>query len=238
MGGKGRRRREKNYQAAHGGVTRLPPPPKLKELEALPSKLRKIMEFKNPSSTKPGSLRSSEDSRNERRKGGAAGEKEKKANPKDVHSSAGVNVRRGENFEKTASDEHKNDKDATTNSSINNDSQQKRKRKAVNDFRFQELDQAASHVRKKKRKEYLEAKKKKHKKAKTDDVPNFPGREDIKFGEIVEAPPRLSLPKALKKPLDASRERMRLQAIEAYRNRRGWTSRPGIQLPTLPETPS
>ncbi|KAG1360545.1 coiled-coil domain-containing protein [Cocos nucifera] len=238
MGGKGQRRREKNYRAAHGGDNRLPPPPKLKELEALPSKLRKIMEFKNPSSTTPGSLRSSVDSRNERRKAGAAGEKAKKTNPKDVHSSAGVNLRRGENLEKTASDEHKNDKDATTNSSINSDSKRKRKWKAVNDFRFQESDQAASHLRKKKRKEYLEAKKKKHKKAKTDDVRDFPGREDIKFGEIVEAPPRLSLPKALKKPLDASHERMRLQAIEAYRNRRGWTSRPGIQLPTLPEAPS
>lgn len=76
-----------------------------------------------------------------------------KANPKDVHSSAGVNLRRAENFEMTASDEHKNDKDATTSSSINNDSKRKRKRKAVNDFRFQELDRAASHLRKKKRKE-------------------------------------------------------------------------------------
>lgn len=239
MGGKGRRRREKNYRAAHGGDARLPPPPKLKELEALPSKLRKIMEFKNPSSAKPGSLQSSKDSVNERRKRGVAGEKGKKANRKEVvHSSAGVNLRGGDNFEKTTSDEHLNGKDATTNSSIYNDAKQKRKRKAINDLRFQELDQAASNLRKKKRKEYLEAKKKKHKKAKTDDVLDFPGHEEIRFGEVVEAPPKLSLPKALKKPFDASQERMRLQAIESYRNRRGWTSRPGIKLPTVPENPS
>jgi len=38
--------------------------------------------------------------------------------------------------------------------------------------------------------------------------------------------------------MDASKERLRLQAVEAYRNRRGWTSRPGVQLPALAETPT
>lgn len=57
MGGKGQRRREKNYRAAHGGETRLPPPPILKELDAIPFKLRKIMELKsgNFSAAKQGS---------------------------------------------------------------------------------------------------------------------------------------------------------------------------------------
>lgn len=45
MGGKGRRRREKNYRAAHGGYSRLPPPPNPSQVDALPSKLRKIMSF-------------------------------------------------------------------------------------------------------------------------------------------------------------------------------------------------
>uniref|UniRef100_A0A0E0A4B0 Uncharacterized protein n=1 Tax=Oryza glumipatula TaxID=40148 RepID=A0A0E0A4B0_9ORYZ len=43
MPGKGRRRREKNYRAAHGGEPRLPPPPKQRELDALPSKLRRLI---------------------------------------------------------------------------------------------------------------------------------------------------------------------------------------------------
>lgn len=45
MGGKGIRRREKNYTAAHGGGnnTRLPPPPVPSSIDALPSKLRKLM---------------------------------------------------------------------------------------------------------------------------------------------------------------------------------------------------
>lgn len=37
--------------------------------------------------------------------------------------------------------------------------------------------------------------KKKHKKANTDEHMDFPGREEIKFGEVVEAPPKLAVPK-------------------------------------------
>ncbi|KAK4354060.1 hypothetical protein RND71_026254 [Anisodus tanguticus] len=40
--------------------------------------------------------------------------------------------------------------------------------------------------------------KKKHKKANTDENMDFPGREEIKFGEVVEAPPKLFVPKAFK----------------------------------------
>jgi hypothetical protein len=44
MGGKGIRRREKNYRAAHGGShSLLPPPPKSSQVDALPSKLRKLI---------------------------------------------------------------------------------------------------------------------------------------------------------------------------------------------------
>lgn len=47
MGGKAIRRREKNYKAAHdgGNSTRLPPPPDLSSIDALPSKLRRLMSF-------------------------------------------------------------------------------------------------------------------------------------------------------------------------------------------------
>lgn len=37
---------------------------------------------------------------------------------------------------------------------------------------------------------------------------------------------------------DASKERLRLQAVEAYRQRKGWTSRLGLQIsPPITETP-
>lgn len=37
--------------------------------------------------------------------------------------------------------------------------------------------------------------KKKRKKANADEHMDFPGREEIKFGEVVEAPPKLAVPK-------------------------------------------
>ena len=53
MGGKGQRRREKNYAAAHGGHSRLPPPPVLSQIDAVPSKLRKLMSLTSSLSSKP-----------------------------------------------------------------------------------------------------------------------------------------------------------------------------------------
>lgn len=40
---------------------------------------------------------------------------------------------------------------------------------------------------------YLEAKKKKHKKSHEEEM-GFPGHEKIEFGDIVQAPPKLSVP--------------------------------------------
>ncbi|WMV30701.1 hypothetical protein MTR67_024086 [Solanum verrucosum] len=45
MEGKGKKRREKNYRATHGGTTRLPPPPNTSSIDVIPSKLRQIMAF-------------------------------------------------------------------------------------------------------------------------------------------------------------------------------------------------
>ncbi|RWW21100.1 hypothetical protein BHE74_00014365 [Ensete ventricosum] len=191
MGGKGQRRREKNYRAAHGGNTRLPPPPSVNEMEAIPSKLRKIMELKNlnSSSAKPGghSIPFPLPQTSPMFLGPAP-------TPKGV----GKEKRKeGSAVEKGMMDKDIDDKDATTTPSLGNERKRKRKKNAPKDLRFQELDQAAATTRKRKRKEYLEAKRKKNKKAKTDGVVDFPGREEIKFGEVVEAPPKLSVPKVI-----------------------------------------
>ncbi|KAL2607063.1 hypothetical protein AAZV13_09G222400 [Glycine max] len=106
----------------------------------------------------------------------------------------------------------------------------KRKRKEVKDLRFEmEVDKTSSQLKRKERKKkYFEAKKKKHKKSNEEKM-DFPGQEKIKFGDIVQAPPKLAVPpKAFK---NASQERLRLQAIEEYRSRKGWASRPGSHLP-------
>lgn len=45
--GKGRKRREANFKASHpDAMPRLAPPPDLKDINAVPAKLRKIMQFK------------------------------------------------------------------------------------------------------------------------------------------------------------------------------------------------
>lgn len=49
MGGKGKKRREKNYLAAHGGPARLPPPPDRSKQDDVPSKLRILMNYTSPS---------------------------------------------------------------------------------------------------------------------------------------------------------------------------------------------
>ncbi|KAJ6807448.1 uncharacterized protein M6B38_170195 [Iris pallida] len=223
MAGKGKRRREKNFLAAHGGNSRLPPPPKLRELEALPSKLRQIMQFKN----------NPVDDWKKMKKHAEEGT-EKKGNRKDARE---INIEKESSIKKITSGS-KDDAGATSSGSDDN-RKRKKKRRAV-DLRFRELEQdaAVGSTKKERRKEFLELRKKKHKKQKVDDSLDFPGREEIKFGDIVEAPPKLSFPKKAKASIDASQERIRLQAVEAYRNRRGSTSRLGVKLPLLAENSS
>ncbi|PKA47692.1 hypothetical protein AXF42_Ash014469 [Apostasia shenzhenica] len=229
MGGKGRRRRERNYLNAHGGNTRLPPPPNAKELVALPYKLRKIMKLKSFSVIKKGS---SKEAGKEEKEDSS---KDKKPKIKAARSSEFSNKENGDT-EDTSKGNHFDDGNLSTES-IAGANKRKRKRKSLKDLRFQELDQlAARSKRKERKKEYLKEKKKKNKKAKVDDTLDFPGKENIKFGEVVEAPPKLSFPKVSKPPMNASQERLRFQAIESYRNRRGWNSRPGIKLPSLADT--
>jgi hypothetical protein len=51
MKGKGRKRREANFKASHPeAANRLAPPPATKDVSAIPSKLRKIMKFKETGS--------------------------------------------------------------------------------------------------------------------------------------------------------------------------------------------
>ncbi|KAF5732973.1 hypothetical protein HS088_TW17G00507 [Tripterygium wilfordii] len=209
MGGKGRKRREKNYRAAHGGHTRLPPPPDPSQVDALPSKLRKIMSF----APRDGSAKDAQEKRKR------DGDDHKKDSVKNV---VNEEARRDDSDNEIARSNNANEK-----------RNKKRKRKQVTDLRFGIAEELGSvSKRKERKKKYFEEKKKKKKKAETKDVLNFPGHESIKFGEVVEAPPKLAvIPKAFKSAQNASQERLRLKAIEDYRNRKGWSSRPGLHLP-------
>ncbi|KAK1325088.1 hypothetical protein QJS10_CPA01g02609 [Acorus calamus] len=85
--------------------------------------------------------------------------------------------------------------------------------------------------RRDRKKRYLDARKKKNKKAKTDDIPEFPQHEKIKFGEVVEAPPKLVVPKALNTARNASHERLRLHEIDANKQHKGRAAMPGVPHP-------
>lgn len=206
MAGKGRKRREKNYRAAHGGSTALPPPPKSSQLDALPFKLRQIMNFTKHQNDSPGLS------------------KDKKFDDGHVK-----NVKQGDTSEQLKAPQH-SDEQLSENDDKN---KKKRKRKEVKDLRFAlDEDKTNSQLKKKERKKKYEAKKKKHKKVEEDEILEFPGQEKIKFGDIVQAPPKLSFnPKGFKISQDASHERLRLRAIEDYRSRKAWASRPGNHRP-------
>lgn len=225
MGGKGRRRREKNYRAAHGGPARLPPPPDPSQVEALPSKLRKIMSFTTDSP--PHGEHKAEEGNAEKKKNRAVNEIKLKANE----------VKDGGNDKHLKISQDSDSGEGTMRNSKGGKKNKKRKRNQVTDLRFEATADklASSSKRRERKKKYFEAKKKKHKSAGTEENLEFPGREHVKFGDVVEAPPKLvTVPKGSTALLDASKERLRLQAIEAYRNRKGWRSRPGApQLPPV-----
>uniref|UniRef100_A0ACD6A9X1 Uncharacterized protein n=1 Tax=Avena sativa TaxID=4498 RepID=A0ACD6A9X1_AVESA len=230
MTGKGVRRREKNYRAAHGGDARLPPPPKQRELDALPSKLRRLIAIQNNQSGGKAGARTDASS------GGTTGKQDAVGTGKNKE---GKDKKTKKQALETAVDnksaETRGEGGTVADENLNADgSKGKRKRGKVLDLRFKELDANASVSKKQKRKNHLDEKKKKRKGGKVETLQEFPGREKVKFGEVVEAPPKLKFPK-LKTPLDASTERLRKEVVENYRNIKGWTSRPGLQLPTLAE---
>ncbi|XP_023006093.1 probable H/ACA ribonucleoprotein complex subunit 4 [Cucurbita maxima] len=235
MGGKGLRRRERNYRAAHGGYDRLPPPPNASQVDTLPSKLRKLMSFTSPRPQE--SEKVSEDVQRKRKRE-AVDTTEKKYHPKEAPGKSDLKSKgNGGNSQMpqlTGSDDDVQSKSTEKKN-------KKRKKKQVTDLRFEDLSENSNRRLKKRerQKKYHEAKKNKHKKGISDEDLDFPRHEKIKFGDVVEAPLKLTaVPKAFKSAQVASQERKRLQAITEYRNRKGWTSRPGLQIPSMTISPA
>ncbi|KAI3449146.1 hypothetical protein Pfo_005811 [Paulownia fortunei] len=224
MAGKGRRRREKNYKSAHGGGnSRLPPPPDPSSVDALPSKLRKIMSF-------AGAARQP----NNHAKRNAGNGVDRGIHLGEGTDSITTGMKRKRNGQSLMA-QHTEHRDEVPQISMHEKKKKKnRKSKKAIDLRFETVGEpaAAGSQRKERKKQLLEARKKKHKRPRTEEDVGFPGREEIKFGDVVQAPPKLIVvPKAFKTTQDASQERLRLQAVEAYRKRKGWASRPGVKLP-------
>nr|VDD16225.1 unnamed protein product [Brassica rapa] len=233
MGGKGKKRREKNYLASHGGPARLPPPPDRSKQDALPSKLRVLMNYTSPPPPQDSTKQVVE---KKEKKAKAGVDAAKKVKPGSEAKSEAKAVEESKSEGNTASPDQENDGEDIVLNKGDEKKKKKRKRNEIKDLRFEqelaELDGRSK--RKERKKKYWEAKKQK-KKGKTEDTlrENFPKHEQIRFGDVVQAPPKLAVvPKARKTPMSASKERLRLEAIEAYRSRNGWTSRPGVQIPT------
>ncbi|KAL9228971.1 hypothetical protein vseg_004494 [Gypsophila vaccaria] len=228
MGGKGQKRRAKNYLNSHGGDKRLPPPPNTSSIDALPSKLRKLMSF----TSSLGSEVNSESAAQSEGKKPNAANKKRQSKGQDESKSKDLDAKMDKMSAMIESEEK-------MNSGVVEDEKKKkkRKRKEVNDLRFEaEMEKlGVISKRKQRKKEFLKNKnkEKKQKKSASEQTLDLPKRDEVKFGDVVQAPPKLAVvPKAPKKPVNASHERLRLQAIEAYRNRRG-NNRLGIQLPSL-----
>ncbi|KAL7083294.1 hypothetical protein ACP275_14G152200 [Erythranthe tilingii] len=226
MGAKGQRRREKNYQAAHGGgySSRLPPPPVASSIDALPSKLRRIMSL-------AGSIKQQEINKGKRNTGNAV---DKGVQLEEGANSTATEMKRKRNDETSTAQFKEHGDEIPRFSSDEKKKKKKKKGKKANDLRFGADGEpvVAGSKRKERKKQLLQARKNKHKRAKTDEDLEFHGCEDIKFGDVVMAPPKLtSVPKGLKTTAVASQERLRLQAVDAYRNRKAWSSRPGVKLP-------
>lgn len=231
MVGKGRRRREKNYRAAHGGGTALPPPPDPSQVDALPSKLRKLISFAS-SAQPPPPQDAAKDSKDSKTQKQSESGDDKKSSWKGGLDSKATTSEVGVGDEQLT--KPWNDNDEISQKNAGKKRKRKGKRGQPEDLRFQAVEGSSTGSRRKERKKmYRESRKKKHKKATDKDDTDFPGHEKVKFGDVVKAPPKLAvIPKALKNPQNASQQRLRLQAIEAYRNRRGWASQPSNQLPS------
>ncbi|CAM8935402.1 unnamed protein product [Rhodiola kirilowii] len=228
MAGKGRRRREKNYRAAHGGANILPPPPKASSVDALPSKLRQLMSLASETGkflkvdVEQGKKKKEEKKREEKP---TLNDEKKPASDDNTNTGLDEDEFDEEKFNEGQNLDHDNSSDKKK--------KKKRKRNQVNDLRFEEETAKMLGIgskRKERKKKYLEEKKKK-KKAKIENNQELHRHEKVAFGDVVEAPPKLSVPKAFKSARDASKERLRLKAVDEYRQRKGWVSRPGINLP-------
>ncbi|EFJ32451.1 hypothetical protein SELMODRAFT_85495 [Selaginella moellendorffii] len=183
--GKARRRRQHNYEAAHRTGLELAPPPVMKDVDAIPSKLRAIMKIMDPR----GAVKKD-----------AVGAPSTDQTPADA-SKPGSKKRRRNN---TGLDEFAE------------------KLKAEND------GGKSRERRKKFLKERKEKKKQKQLDAIDHSLQQLYKHEQVTFGEVAQAPPKL--PRLRKKVCVLETERRRLQAVEAYRMKRDWQSRPGSRL--------
>lgn len=218
--GKGRRRRQANYLAAHGNHAALPAPPTASDVAALPSKLRRIITLK--SSTPHGKIHKTGKSII-KNPGGVHGKQPQKQKRRTQEDGSNVltqgQLEDGRDVGPSEASEPK----------------QKKKRKQEDELQALSEKFKATPIRRglsEHKKKYLQEKKNKKKRVmycdSNEKTLSLHKQEKISFGEIVEAPPKLSFPKKL---TNVAEERLRQQAIATYREKKKWVSRPGSHQP-------
>lgn len=226
--GKGRRRRMANYLSAHGGDSNLPPSPATREINAVPSKLRRIMTLKL-SVQKTCELNS-----NTHKSENRAQNEIKVSDVSQISDMGKCSTVRGIN----------NKDESSIQPSGEAVSQKKKKRKRKENLHFLMDKLKATSVHKglnERKKRYLEEKKKKkrnlgHSRSSFVEFNQVTHQQEtIRFGDVVDAPPKLSFPK---KDTTIWEERMRQEAIESYRQKKKWLSRPGSHRPPSLAQPS
>ncbi|CAM6081601.1 unnamed protein product [Calypogeia fissa] len=244
QGGKGRgtkRKAETNFVDAYSGASELAPPPASRDVFAVPAKLRKIMKLKSMV-TAGGRNDGQRDAR-------PARESEKKTNKVARKAPDGRNVT---DLGLKGTRDTSNGRGTELKSESTDQPAEKKKRSFASKWKKgeEELKRLVEKMDKRektgikhgfsdKRKSFLQEKKKKRKgkMPDADAAPALNQYEKVEFGDIVQAPPRLSFPKKaaevkkkvkLRDDQAVMREKMRLAAIESYRQRKE-SSSSGVQ---------
>ncbi|KAL3675302.1 hypothetical protein R1sor_025250 [Riccia sorocarpa] len=225
-----KRKTDVDFKDAHSTVSELAPPPVGRDIMAIPAKLRRIMELKNAVAS--GEKHNPNAYKRQRSEGSKASEKKKDKKRK---------LNDKENSKSSEGDEDKNDAAAAKKTKL---SRAEEEIKMLN-ARFDRKAGVKPKSTGEKWKSYLNEKKKKKKRGKNsieEGLPEMHKHEKIAFGEVVQAPPKLTFPQKAAKIKEKEkgngdqtllRERLRLQAIESYRQRKKWAERPGQKLPSL-----
>jgi hypothetical protein len=241
---------ETNYVPAYRGASELAPPPESKDIHAVPSKLRKIMQLKsliNEGAVARANGQAQQQGRRGSEKKSANGAKKSDSAKNVKHP--GVKGTQEMSFGKYSE----------SNPEIADQPEEKKKSSFASKWKKgeEELKRLTEKIDKRektgvrravsdRRKSFLNDKKKKRKgriaDADADLIPAMNQYEKVEFGDIVQAPPKLSFPRKAAEVKDKNRvqgdqsvmwEKMRVQAIEAYRQRKESSSLGGKQLRVL-----
>ncbi|CAK9166551.1 unnamed protein product [Ilex paraguariensis] len=174
---------------------------------------------------------------NKRGDSGANGNGDKKLRSEDEYASKSNEIKR-EVTDRNLMPQHMDHGDKIVGNNMLEKKRKKRKRKQAEDLRIETVEGLRGSKRREHKKQRLEAMKKKHKKVDAREDLNFPGRDLIKFGEVVEAPPKLlSFPKVVSRLFMVTLIRLRTNTHFSVSYFGGGTGMPKLTANRHPKLP-